>query len=88
MTEKEKVEVLFRAFRDNLKVKVVRDCFEHEEVCIGYVNSISLRERPYTESKNEFCFSMCSNEDWWINGTMYSLSPWISQVTIELTKEK
>ncbi len=86
MTLNEIKSVLFDAFFHEKKVKVVRTCFGDEEVCIGFIESISRKERPKADKNKELCFSVIADSEWWRNGTLGSLSPWISQVSIEVVE--
>jgi hypothetical protein len=83
------IDILFNAFRNNLKVKVIRDCFEEKEVCVGFIHEVSSRKPPYDRAEKEFCFSMmCDKETYFEDRkeceSLMSLAPWISQVEIEL----
>lgn len=84
-----KIDILFDAFKNNLAVKVVRDCFEKPEICVGMISTISRRKPPYGRAEEEICFSMEAAEEWYMeNDGLLSLSPWISQVTIEYYVDK
>ena len=88
-----KINILFEAFRLNQKVRVTRDCFEQKEVCIGYISSITKIIRKsgnisLDNNEGEICFSMEYRGDEYPKGELLSLSPWLSQVTIEAVKEQ
>ena len=84
-TRHEVEQKVMDAFYNEKKIKVTRKCFGEEETCIGFIYKIARSERPKNDKKKEVCFSMVADDKWWRNGTLQSLSPWVSQIAeIEL----
>ena len=68
------------AFYNEKKAKVTRRIDGEEETCLGKIYEVARREHPKTK-RQTMCFSMVSEDKWWTNGTLQSLSPWVSQIS-------